>query len=392
MKRDVFISYSRRNYDAVVDIKRQVDAATGTECWMDLNAIESGADMFTQDIVDGINNCKVLLFMLSSHSQNSEYALDELRFAKKKKKKVVFVNIDGCEMNDIFDFKYGGRDIIDWNDTPQREKLLRDIPSWIGSTGGVSNTSVVQPSVPKVAVPAVPENRDKVFNVGGVEFKMVYVEGGTFMMGATDEQGSDAFKNEKPAHKVILSSYFIGETVVTQALWEAVMGNNLSHLLMDDNLPVNKVSWYDVQEFMKKLNVLTGHTFRLPTEAEWEYAARGGRKSEGYFYSGSDNVDEVAWYYKNSVLRRHPVKSKMANELGLYDMSGNVWEWCSDWYGMYGSTAQIDPTGPDKGSSRVDRGGGCGSKAYSCCVFERRSTKPEDSNRNLGFRLVLTAS
>jgi len=155
------------------------------------------------------------------------------------------------------------------------------------------------------------------------EWGMVFVEGGTFMMGATSEQESDAFDWEKPAHRVTLSDFYIGKYEVTQAQWKAVMGSNPSYF-KGDNLPVERVSWGDCQEFIRKLNERTGLTFRLPTEAEWDYAARGGNRSRGYKYSGSDDPDEVAWYWDNSGIKTHPVGQKRANELGLYDMSGNV--------------------------------------------------------------------
>lgn len=196
------------------------------------------------------------------------------------------------------------------------------------------------------------------FSVGGVPFKMIRVEGGSFLMGSTSEQGSDSYDDEKPAHRVSLDDYYIGETVVTQDLWRAVMGDNPSHF-KGGSLPVEYVSWDDCQEFLKQLNRKTGKTFRLPTEAEWEYAARGGRKSQGLKYAGSNDIDEVAWYDGNSGNKTHPVKQKAANELGLYDMSGNVREWCQDWYaGSYSSSPQTNPTGPSSGSGRVSRGGG----------------------------------
>ena len=225
--------------------------------------------------------------------------------------------------------------------------------------------------------------------VNGVSFKMVAVEGGTFTMGCTDEQGNDCESDEKPAHQVTLSSFYIGETEVTQALWKAVMGTN-PRFFEGDNLPVACISWDDCQKFIKMLNELTGKKFRLPTEAEWEYAARGGNQSRGYKYSGSDNIDSVAWYDGNSGDDIHPVKTKEANELGLYDMSGNVWEWCQDWYGGYTTMPQTDPRGPTTGSSRVLRGGvyiNC--YASDCYVFFRHSNNPDVRHCSNGFRLVL---
>ena len=233
---------------------------------------------------------------------------------------------------------------------------------------------------------------NEVFNVKGVSFKMIKVEGGTFMMGATSEQGKDAFKDEKPAHSVTLSDYYIGETEVTQELWEAVMGSTPSSYSGYPQRPVERVSWNDCQEFITKLNQLTGKNFRLPTEAEWEYAARGGNKSKGYKYSGSNTIDDVAWYKDNSGNGTHNVKTKLANELGIYDMSGNVWEWCQDWYDRkyYQNSLQTNPTGPSSGSGRVIRGGSWHLNAKHCRVSNRSYYYPGYRNDYLCLRLALS--
>ncbi len=237
----------------------------------------------------------------------------------------------------------------------------------------------------------------KSITVNGVTFNMIMVKGGSFLMGATSEQGSDAYESEKPAHQVTLSDYYIGETEVTQELWQAVMGSNPSYF-KENNNPVEKVSWNDCKEFVSKLNKLTGMTFRLPTEAEWEYAARGGQKSKGYKYSGSNNLRDVAWYGQwngntydngNSGERTHAVATKLPNELGIYDMSGNVWEWCQDWYGSYSSSAQTNPQGASSGANRVLRGGSWNCIARGCRVSIRRGDNPSNRNSNLGLRLVL---
>ena len=217
---------------------------------------------------------------------------------------------------------------------------------------------------------------------------MVYVSGGTFTMGGTSEQGSDAASDEKPTHSVTLSSYYICKYEVTQALWRTVMGSNPSNFI-GDNLPVEQVSWDDCQTFIKRLNSYTGRDFRLPTEAEWEFAARGGNYSRHYKYSGSNNLDDVAWHGDNSD-RTHPVGTKHPNELGLYDMSGNVWEWCSDWYGSYSSYSQSDPTGPNSGSRRVERGGGWCFIAKGCRSSIRFPDSPGFRDDYLGLRLVLS--
>ncbi len=218
---------------------------------------------------------------------------------------------------------------------------------------------------------------------------MVYVSGGTFTMGDTSEQGSDADDDEKPTHSVTLSSYYICKYEVTQALWRAVMSSNPSNF-KGDNLPVECVSWNDCQTFINRLNSYTDRNFRLPTEAEWEFAARGGNYSRHYKYSGSNYISDVAWYDGNSGNRTHPVGTKQANELDLYDMSGNVWEWCSDWYGSYSSYSQNDPTGPNSGSNRVGRGGSWYGSAWFCRWSNRGDITPGSRYDGLGLRLVLS--
>lgn len=206
-------------------------------------------------------------------------------------------------------------------------------------------------------------------------------------MGGTPEQGSDAYSDEKPVHEVTLSDYYIGKYEVQQSEWEAVMGNNPSSFKGAD-LPVEQVSWSDCHEFIRRLNALTGLSFKLPTEAQWEYAARGGRLSKGYKYSGSNNLGEVGWYGSNSGNCTHRIGEKQPNELGLYDMSGNVWEWCEDLYGNYSSDSQRDPSGAASGFSRVTRGGSWFGDAGFCRVSNRDS-EPLGYRRNyLGFRLV----
>jgi len=215
-----------------------------------------------------------------------------------------------------------------------------------------------------------------------IEIEMVFVQGGTFQMG----QEEVAF----PVHQVTLSSYYIGKYAVTQEQWVAVMGNNPSVFQNGDNYPVENVSWDEVQIFISNLNAQTGKKYRLPTEAEWEYAARGGNQSQGYIYSGSNNIDDVAWYRENSNESTHPVGVKAPNELGLYDMSGNVWEWCSDWLGKYPSTEVSNPKGASKGSRRIYRGCGWGMDASYCRVFYRSSNTPDFRKQSVGFRLALS--
>ena len=229
---------------------------------------------------------------------------------------------------------------------------------------------------------------------------LVLVKGGTFTMGCTDEQGSDCESDEKPAHQVTLSDFYIGQYEVTQAEWRKVMGSDPPELYNNgcDQCPVEKVSWNDVQEFLKKLNAQTGLNYRLPTEAEWEYAARGGNQSKGYKYAGSNNVGDVAWYTENDNIANtfgtqkttHPVGQKKDNELGLFDMSGNVYEWCSDWEGDYSSSAQVNPTGPSSGSNRVFRGGSWSSGPQYTRVAVRGDDAPAVRYFYVGFRLART--
>ncbi len=225
------------------------------------------------------------------------------------------------------------------------------------------------------------EGYKRSFTVNGLTFNMIQVEGGTFTMGATN--GKYTMKDEIPRHEVTLNEYYIGETEVTQALWKAVMKGRSNS---GSNKPITSVSWDDCQEFMTKLNALTGKTFRLPTEAEWEFAARGGNKSKGYKYSGSNNPKDVAWFGYVAI---HPVAQKTPNELGLYDMSGNVFEWCGDWYDQYSSAAQINPTGPTSGTGRVLRGGAHHVEASHCTVSYRSAWVSDYRNPHFGFRLVL---
>lgn len=232
-----------------------------------------------------------------------------------------------------------------------------------------------------------------VFTANGVSFKMILVEGGTFTMGATSEQ-ENPNDNEKPAHQVTLSSYYMGETEVTQELWSAVTGHTPwsgCRWNMGAQYPAYCISWDDVQEFITKLNVQTNRAFRMPTEAEWEFAARGGIKSKGYQYSGSNAIGGVGWYTNNSDQNVHPVKMKSSNEIGLYDMSGNVWELCSDWYGSYSSNAQTNPTGPANGTYRIIRGGDWGLSAWYSRVAGRQYGLPSTRGDLVGFRLALSS-
>jgi formylglycine-generating enzyme required for sulfatase activity len=244
----------------------------------------------------------------------------------------------------------------------------------VGSSGGGSAASRNSPANTQ-GHPAEPE--------------MVFVQGGTFRMGCTGEQHS-CEDDEKPVHEVAVSSFYMGKYEVTQAQWKTLMGSNPSYF-KGGNLPVENVSWNDAQMFIERLNAATGKQYRLPTEAEWEYAARGGNKSKGNVYSGSNFVENAAWMTINSGGATHPVGTKMANELGIYDMSGNVYEWCYDWYGSYPASAQNDPTGTSSGSNRVLRGGSWNTYAGGCRVAYRNYNSPGASGFDLGFRVACSS-
>ena len=247
------------------------------------------------------------------------------------------------------------------------------------TSSGFSSTSSVSSGNNEISIPVK----------NGITIDMVKVEAGTFMMGATSEM-QDPYGDEEPVHQVTLTNdYYMGKYEVTQTLWQAVTGKNPSQFKGDD-LPVEQVSWKDCQKFISKLNRMTGRKFRLPSEAEWEYAARGGKKSKGYQYSGSSNISEVAWYDGNSGSKTHLVGTKQANELGIYDMSGNVWEWCQDRNGVYSSSSQTNPINAVSGSNRVYRGGCWYDVARNCRSSCRNYGTPGRRPLNLGLRLVLS--
>ena len=258
-----------------------------------------------------------------------------------------------------------------------------DVVTWISKCANVSHNIVT-----------------KDFVVNGVSFKMVYVQGGTFNMGATDEQGKKDSESALPVHKVTVSDFYMSQTEVTQALWQCVMGSDVNEqskkgtyrtLLagVGNSHPMYYISWNDCQKFITKLNQLTGEQFRMPTEAEWEFAARGGVYSKGYKYAGSNVLKNVAWYYTNSSSTTHPVALKEPNELGLYDMCGNVQEWCLDLKGDYTNEDQYNPQGAKKGSYRIVRGGCHYTIPIDTRISARYWTITSDRNNALGLRLVM---
>ena len=246
-----------------------------------------------------------------------------------------------------------------------------------------TNASTSSPKAKKYADDKVRNNENTM--LPAINFDMVQVQGGTFQMGS-----KDASDDAAPVHAVKVNSFSISKYEVTQAQWKAIMHTNPSYFNHCDNCPVEKVSWNDIQEFIKKLNEATGEHYRLPTEAEWEYAARGGNKSANYIYSGSNDINSVAWNALNSNNKTHQVGQKKPNELGLYDMSGNVWEWCADWFdaNYYKNSSANNPTGPNNGKAKVLRGGSWAVSSGYCHAAYRGLLTPDFKSNLFGFRLV----
>ncbi len=240
-----------------------------------------------------------------------------------------------------------------------------------------------------IMAPPSPQSQDVTLDVNGVNITMVLVEGGTFTMGATPDQWPDHRRNEVPLHEVTLSSYYISQTEVTQELWEAVMGFNPSQFAGDPQRPVEMVSLFDCARFVDKLTEITGRVFRMPTEAEWEYAARGGNRSQSFKYSGSNMAEDVAWYNGNADNTTHPVATKAPNELGIYDMSGNVLEWCQDWYASYDEGPCTNPVGPESGYENVYRGGSWNNDSVMCRNATRDMADPHTTSNMMGLRVVM---
>ena len=248
--------------------------------------------------------------------------------------------------------------------------------------------------------PAPAANQDFTETAWGINMKMIWVEGGDFLMGCTSEQGGDCASDEQNVRRVTVDGFYIGMLEVTQSQWEKVVGTSIyqqkskadasSTYGVGPDYPMYYVSWDEAMEFCRLLSNKTGRTYTLPTEAQWEYAARGGNKNEGAKYAGSNMIDAVAWYADNSGSSTHIVGSKRANALGIYDMSGNVWEWCKDWYAnSYVSYDTNNPVGPSSGSRRVDRGGSWDYSASYCRVANRGYSSPGNRYNDLGFRVVL---
>lgn len=403
-QRDVFISYSRKNKADVMLIKDEIERVLGIKCWMDLEGIESGSREFTQDIIEAIDASMVFLFFLSTSSQESEWALKEIDYAKSENKHVVLVRFNADPMAKKFRFEFGRTDIIDWRDSLQKTKLLRDIISW--TSDGQRSTDSLSASMPSL-YKAVPSSQPlysagecKTFMLpGGAKLEMIYCPPGEFIMGSS--QAEEWRGGDEMQHRVRLTKgFWIGKYPVTQLQWKSVMVSNPSHF-KGDRLPVEQVSWDDCQKYIRMVNLQRGSSMRLPTEAEWEYACRAGTTT-AFFWGNKLNGDKANCYgsmcpYGTTVKgpnleRTTPVGWYEANPWGVYDMHGNVFEWCNDWYGDYPLGFAIDPIGSASGVTRVMRGGSWKCLA-SCCrsAYRSRCVPDPDPDSAYGFRLCCYA-
>jgi len=385
---DIFISYSRTDIKLAEEIQRTLEKF-GLRCFRDTSDIHISED-WIDVLSDRIMDSKVFLLLGSSNAYRSKWTKREVLFADNNQRQIVPYMIDNTQLPPRLSFLLGNINQRSMSDYPV-EQLVDELKGLIG----------FPPAPPKPKpIPKPPKNQGEPilepshfpfmkgkpveFVVSGIKFNMMPVKAGKFIMGTTNRG------NGFPAHEVqLLKDYYIGETEVTQSLWEAVMGNNPSHY-KGALLPVETVSWDECHNFLKRLGELTHHHFRFPTEAEWEFAARGRNSNPEEMYAGSSEVWNVAWYGDNNNNGTSPVKKKMKNELGIYDMSGNVNEWCLDFYASYPNNKLIDPKGPTIGTMRVARGGSWYENEAKCRVYVRNKALPSTRSSNLGLRLALS--
>ena len=366
-KYDVFISYSRKDITLAERIEKELLAA-GMKCFRDKSKIRTTEDwvsMLTESILDS----HLFLLLGSCNAYTAKWTKRELLFADKNNLLIYPYLIDNSPIPDVFSFILSTTDPKSMSGFPIK-KMVKEL------AGIVHEKSSIEPEIVFPLSPLSCEAK-------GVPFKMMPIHAGTFTMGSR-VRGSGY-----PAHEVrLLKNYYLGQTAVTQELWEAVMGSNPSSFL-GPNLPVENVSWDECKLFLRKLKRLTGHHFRLPTEAEWEFAAREGKPGNGYMYSGGSSIGELGWYRENSSGTK-AVKLKKGNALHLYDMSGNVNEWCQDFYSVYPDRRMVDPQGPREGVAHVYRGGSWYEGELKCRVYVRGHASPEAKSSNLGIRLALS--
>ena len=416
MSHNVFISYSRRDLEIVKKIVPLLEQDDIIKVWIDYRNIKCG-DLFKKEIFQAIEKSSVVLFFSSQHSNQSKRCIQEIGVAGEYDKVIIPIRLDESSYNEDIKLDLLNVEHIDFSNPSKLDdrmsELIQSVKSKLSSDdceegvdedaidrGSQKNLLLVGLIVSAVIIvifflrdgktdsiydPNL--NPDLSIVVNDVPFVMKYVEGGTFQMGATKEQEDEADEDEIPIRYVTVGAFYIGETEVTQSLWKSVMGSEpttnggwSSQYGRGDDYPAYMLSWNDCKQFIEKLNSMTQKQFRLPTEAEWEFAARGGNRSKHFKYAGDSIIDRVAWYEKNSLKKSHPVKNVNPNELGLYDMSGNIWEWCLDDY-------------EDVKDCKVLRGGSWKNKKEGCRASVRyldKLDKPEDEfGLCYGFRLVL---
>ena len=419
------MSYARADSDFALKLGEALRSA-GVNIWLDQLDIPTG-ERWDRVTEQALELCEHILVILSPASVISENVMDEVAFALEEKKQLLPILYSTCRIP----FRIRRLQYIDF--TKDFDKGLKHLLSTLKNDERdepIAREASKDKSQKQQEGTELETGKNFTQKVGNTAFNMIFVKGGTFNMGSDDcESGENPlheafFEKKFQPPPVTLSDFYIAEFQVTQILWQVVMGTSVfvnPCEFKGENLPVEHVSWYDAVEFCNQLSGKTGKQpyynieknkkdpnnksdyddvkwtvtinedakgYRLLTEAEWEYAARGGAQSKGYNYAGSNNIDEVAWYRENAKESTQPVGQKKANELGIYDMSGNVWEWCSDWFGDYSTRAQTDPKGPASGSDRVLRGGSWDYFARYCRSASRRSSDPGARSSGIGFRLV----
>ncbi len=414
MAQRVFISYSTKDYQKVRRIRDYLESV-GIACWMADNGIRSG-EQFKTVIVKAIVKADILAFFSSKASNASEWTTKEINTAVHLGKKIVPVKLDNAPYNESILFDIGALDYADVSSVAKtvsglaklkdtllvmlNEPQVSDIPASepthklsrrvlaLVITAIVISAGIVC-GILLFLHPRVQKEKSSdgniTYNIGHVAFRMMRIKGGEFTMGSNYRDADQQY-----AHQVQLFTYYIGETEVTQALWEEVMGNNPSHRQEEKNMPVTNVSWLQCQEFIARLNQLTGESFRLPTEAEWEYAARGGHNGTDTVFAGTARISDIYSMQEERALQTVKTLSP-ANRLGLYDMTGNVWEWCSDLYadGPYSPEKITNPQGGSIGTIHIKRGGSWRSDSTACLVTFRGSADEKESRSDYGFRLCL---
>lgn len=364
---DVFISYSTNDKTAA-DIVCHVLEENWIKCWIAPRDVLVGAS-YPSQIYKAIDNCKILVLIYSNFSNNSRHVCNEIDLAFNKEKLIIPFLIDETVMNDEFQYYLNRKHwLVAYPD--YKEKIQKLVETIIKQIGNQRLSPIPQ------GPPCFP-------------IRFVYVEGGEFEMGATIEQGKDAFETEKPYHVVRLSSFLISETPVTVSQYRnycKASGKEMPPIPSwgwIDNHPIVNVSWYDALDFA----IFYG--YRLPNEAQWEYAARGGRMTKHYKYAGGNSPSLIGWFADNTYQKSTaPVKSKQPNELGIFDMSGNVYEWCSNWKYDYSEDEAINPEGPSDGIIKASRGGSWHSNSRSLRVSNRDDDPPEFFSHNVGFRVA----